>query len=139
MVGYTSMMRPPFDGCFALLAQQQGLLAQLQGAPGGIMQFLVQMGPALLIILLLYTFMIAKPQQREQKKREEQLKAIKKNDRVITSGGIFGVVTSVQTDKNEVTLRIDDKTDTKMRMQLSSIARVLVSDESSESSSDKPA
>lgn len=125
------MMLAQFDG-FALLAQQPG-------GGGGLMQFLVQMGPALLIILLLYTFMIAKPQQREQKKREEQMKAIKKNDRVITSGGIFGVVTSVQAENNEVTLRIDEKNDTKMRMQLSSIARVIVSDESGEAASDKPA
>ena len=102
------------------------------------MQFLVQMGPALLIIMLLYTFMIAKPQQREQKKREELLKQIKKNDRVITSGGVFGVVTSVQTENNEVTIRIDEKNDTKMRMQLSSIARVVVSDDTSETKSDKP-
>lgn len=100
------------------------------------MQTLLSMAPAILIIMLLYTFMIAKPQQREQKKREELIKAIKKNDRVITSGGVFGVVTSVQAENNEVTIRIDEKNDTKMRMQLSSIARVLVSDEASETKSE---
>jgi len=100
-------------------------------------QFFQQMGMPLAMIGLLFFFLILRPQQREARAREELLKGIKKNDRVLTSGGVFGVVTSVQPDANEVTIRIDEKNDTKMRMQLSSIARVLASDESSESKTEK--
>jgi preprotein translocase subunit YajC len=79
----------------------------------------------LVMIGLLFFFMILRPQQREQQKRDALLKAIKKNDRVLTTGGMFGVVTNVQAEVNEVTIRIDEKNDTKVRLQLSSIARVL--------------
>jgi preprotein translocase subunit YajC len=127
----------------AVLASWIALLAQApapqQGQGGGLSMFLQQMGLPLLMIMLLFFFMVLRPQQREAKKREELLKAIKKNDRVLTNGGIYGVVTSVQAEANEVILRIDEKNDTKMRMQLSSIARVLVADESGEAKSDKPA
>lgn len=95
------------------------------------------MGLPLVMIVLLFFFMVLRPQQREQKAREEMLKNIKKNDRVLTSGGIFGVVTGVVPEANEVTLRIDEKNDTKMRLQLSSIARVLAGDDSSETKTDK--
>jgi len=120
----------------AELVRWSTLLAQ-QGGAGGVSQFFQQMGMPLAMIGLLFFFLILRPQQREARAREELLKGIKKNDRVLTSGGVFGVVTSVQPDANEVTIRIDEKTDTKMRMQLSSIARVLASDESSESKTEK--
>ena len=83
----------------------------------------------LAMIGLLFFFMVIRPQQRQQREREALLKLLKKNDRVLTNGGIFGVVTNVENEKNEVTLRIDEKNDTKMRVQLSSIARVLAGDE----------
>lgn len=113
------------------------LLAQQPAGGGGLTQFLQQMGLPLVMIGLLFFFMVLRPQQREQRTREEMLKNIKKNDRVITSSGIFGVVTNVMPDANEVTLRIDEKNDTKMRLQLSSIARVLAGDESGETKTEK--
>lgn len=79
----------------------------------------------LVMIGLVFFFVILRPQQRERQRQEEMLKAIKKNDRVVTTGGIFGVVTSVVTESGEVTIRVDEKNDTKIRMQLSAIARVL--------------
>lgn len=118
-------------GWTVLFAQQPA------GGGGGLSQFLQQMGLPLVMIVLLFFFMVLRPQQREQRTREEMLKNIKKNDRVLTSGGIFGVVTNVMPEANEVTLRIDEKNDTKMRLQLSSIARVLASDESGETKTDK--
>lgn len=84
----------------------------------------IQFMPFVLIFVIFY-FLMMRPQQREQQRRDQMLKAIKKNDRVLTSGGIFGVVTNVQAEANEVTIRIDEKNDTKIRLQLSSIARVL--------------
>ena len=79
----------------------------------------------LVMIGLVFFFVILRPQQRERQRQDEMLKQIKKNDRVVTSGGIFGVVTSVATEAGEVTIRVDEKNDTKIRMQLTAIARVL--------------
>ena len=53
------------------------------------------------------------------------LAAVKKNDRVITAGGIYGVVTNVHREADEVTIKVDEATNTKLRLTLSSIARVL--------------
>jgi preprotein translocase subunit YajC len=53
------------------------------------------------------------------------LKTIKKNDRVITVGGIYGVVANVHREVDEVTIKVDESTNTKLRMTLGSISRVL--------------
>jgi preprotein translocase subunit YajC len=53
------------------------------------------------------------------------ISALKKNDRVVTAGGMYGVVTNLQRESDEVTLRVDETTNTKIRVTLSSIARVL--------------
>ena len=53
------------------------------------------------------------------------LGALKKNDRVITAGGVYGVVTNVHREADEVTLKVDESSNVKLRVTLSSIARVL--------------
>ncbi len=60
---------------------------------------------------------------------------MKKNDRVVTIGGMYGVVMNVQKDADEVTLKIDETNNTKIRVTISSIARVL----GGEAVGDKPA
>ena len=47
------------------------------------------------------------------------------DDRVLTIGGIYGVVTNVQREADEVTIKVDESTNTKLRVTLSSVARVL--------------
>jgi preprotein translocase subunit YajC len=59
---------------------------------------------------------------------------MKNNDRIVTVGGILGVVTKVDRDKKEVTIKVDEGSGAKLRMTLNSIARV-VTDESSKQSS----
>jgi preprotein translocase subunit YajC len=109
---------------FVILAQQAD-----QPAPGWLPY--VQYAPILLIIVL-YILLIQRPQKREQAVRQALLKSLKKNDRVLTSSGIYGVVTSVQADADEVTIRVDEATNTKLRMRLASIAHVLGTDTSVE-------
>lgn len=78
-----------------------------------------------IIIMVLFYLLLMRPQKREQQKRQQMLAAIKKNDRVVTIGGIYGVVTNVRPEADEVTLKVDEATNTKLRMTLSSVARVL--------------
>ena len=51
--------------------------------------------------------------------------ALKKNDRVITTGGIYGVVTNVHTEVDEITIKVDKATNTELHITINSIARVL--------------
>ncbi len=90
-------------------------------ASGGWGMMLLTFGP----ILLVFYFLMIRPQRQEQARRQSMLEALKKNDRVITAGGIYGVVTNVHREADEVTLKVDESTNTKLRVTLSSIARVL--------------
>lgn len=88
----------------------------------------------LVLIFFLYQWLIVRPQKRD---RQNVLTAIKKNERVLTIGGIYGVVTNVHEEKNEVTIRVDEATGAKICVTLNSIARVLSDETSGEKSSSK--
>ena len=60
------------------------------GALGGATQFL----PLVLIFVVFY-FLLIRPQQQRQKEQKQMLNALKRGDRVVTGGGILGVVTRV--------------------------------------------
>jgi preprotein translocase subunit YajC len=82
-----------------------------------------------LIIVLFYMLMI-RPERRRKAELAEMLTNLKKNDRVVTIGGIYGTVVAASKDSEEVTLKVDETTNTKLRMQRSAIARVLSAESS---------
>jgi len=91
-----------------------------QGSPlGSLLVPLVAMG-------LMWYLLILRPGRRDRAKRDSLLKALKKNDRVVTIGGILGTVVNVGSDDKEVTLRVDDNT--RIRILRSSIQTVLADD-----------
>lgn len=73
----------------------------------------------------LFYFMVLRPQRKQEQKRREMIDAIKKNDKVVTSGGIYGTVSSVDTASDTVVLRIDDEKGIRVKFARSSVARVL--------------
>jgi preprotein translocase subunit YajC len=77
--------------------------------------------PIILIFGVFYFLIILPTQRRERKQREALFAALKKNDEVVTAGGIIGVVQSIKDD--EVVIKIDDNA--KMRVVKSSIARII--------------
>jgi preprotein translocase subunit YajC len=85
----------------------------------------------LLPIPFLFYFMILRPQHQADRKRREMIDAMKKNDKVLTTGGILGTVISVDAASDRVVLRIDDEKGIKVTFTKSSVAKVL------EPSSDK--
>jgi preprotein translocase subunit YajC len=56
--------------------------------------FLLPMGA----IMLIFYFLLIRPQQKRQKEHEEMLKTVQKGDRVVTAGGLHGQVTGVSDD-----------------------------------------
>ncbi len=102
------------------LLGQAPLLAQ-DGGGGNLLTMLL---PFLAIGVLFYLLLI-RPQRMEQQKRQALLDAIKKNDRVVTIGGIYGVVANVQRESDEVTLRVDESSNTRIRVTVGAIARVI--------------
>jgi preprotein translocase subunit YajC len=51
--------------------------------------------PVLAIFAIFY-FLLIRPQQKKQQELEAMLKALKKGDRVLTSGGVYGVITALR-------------------------------------------
>jgi preprotein translocase subunit YajC len=80
------------------------------GAAGPSVNPLVQMAPMLAMFAVLFYFIMIRPQQREQKDRKQKLDALKKNDKVLTIGGIIGTIVDLSGDGKRVTLRVDDGT-----------------------------
>lgn len=66
--------------------------------------------PLLPVFILLFMMIVVWPQRREQKKRDEFYSGLKKNDRVVTIGGIIGTVANISADGKEITLKVDDNT-----------------------------
>ena len=124
------MMLSGLVGTTALFAQEGG-----KGGGGDFSSLLPSLFPFVLIFVVFY-FLLIRPQRREQARRQEMLAAVKKNDRVIAAGGIYGVVTNVHREADEVTIKVDESTNTKLRLTLSSITRVL-GDEPSDDSGNK--
>ena len=65
--------------------------AQAGGAGGS--DFLVQLFPLILIFVVFY-FLLIRPQQAKVKAQREMLSGVKRGDRVVTGGGIIGLVTN---------------------------------------------
>lgn len=87
-------------------------------APSPWMQFL----PIILIFIVMYMFMFRGPKKKQQE-HQKMVQSLQKNDRVRTIGGIFGTVIDVRDD--EIVLKIDESTNTKMRVSPAAIAVVL--------------
>jgi len=62
-----------------------------QSGAGG----LIQLMPILLIILVFY-FLIIRPQQKRQRQLQETVANLKIGDRIVTTGGVIGVITTVR-------------------------------------------
>ncbi len=81
-----------------------------------------QMIPIVLIFVILYFLMFRSPKKQRQQ-QEQMVKSLKKNDRVQTVGGILGTVLEV-TD-TEVTLKVDESNNTKIKVLPTSISKVI--------------
>lgn len=99
---------------FFSLLQTSGNAAQGGGS------MLMTVLPFILIIAIFYFFII-RPQNKKQKETEKMINALKKGDKVVTIGGIHGVVSS--TKEKTVIVKVDDNT--KLEFNRSAIATVV--------------
>lgn len=100
------------------------LFAQVEGGPGSPAEIALQILPYLLIGAAAWALLI-KPERDRFKKQQDVLGGLKKNDRVVTSSGIYGTVASVDRDAGRVVLKVDEAANVKIQVALSTIASVL--------------
>ena len=88
-----------------------------QGEGPGLMSNIILFGS----IILIFYFMIIRPQQKRTKERQKLIESMKKGDKVITSGGLYGIVAGL--DEKTVLVEIADKV--KVKLDRSSIATII--------------
>jgi preprotein translocase subunit YajC len=92
------------------------------GGSGG--QFLIQLVPFIAIIAIFY-FLIIRPQQQRLKTHKELVSSAKRNDTVVTSGGIVGKVTRViEEEGKEAEVEVQIAENTRVRVVRSTLADV---------------
>jgi preprotein translocase subunit YajC len=84
--------------------------------PGGGSDMLVSLLPFILIFVIMY-FLILRPQQRRVKQHQEMVKALRRGDTVVTSGGLIGKITKV-IDDHEIEIQIADNVRTRQMRQM---------------------
>lgn len=102
----------------ALLAQ-----APPTTQPTGLEAFLKSPFPVLILVLVVFWWIMARGRNKERQRYEDMLKGLKKNDRVVTVGGIIGTIVDVRDD--EVVLKVDEASNTKVRFTRNAIKGLL--------------
>ncbi|MBT3879027.1 MAG: preprotein translocase subunit YajC [Candidatus Scalindua sp.] len=95
-------------------------LMQNQANVGPMKTFL----PLMIIMFAVMYFLIIRPQKQKEKKRLEMITNVRKQDRIVTAGGVHGVVVTVK--ENDVIIRVDDAKDVKIKVDKSAITSVSV-------------
>jgi len=103
----------------SLLAEQGQDPGQAAANPMGQMLLL----PLLMIVLVI--FMVWLPNRNQKRERAALFARLKKNDKVVTMSGIIGVVVAIKDNEDEVTLKVDDTSNTRIRVLKSSINQIL--------------
>lgn len=99
--------------------------ADAQGG-GGMLSMLILFGPPLLLLFVMQTI-FGRTEAKDKARHSELVSSLRKNDPIVTIGGILGTVVSVSEDKETVTVRVDDGT--RLKMQASAIREVVTRDE----------
>jgi preprotein translocase subunit YajC len=116
----------PLLNQFIVLAQVQAAQPAQEADPNAGIRLAVMVAG----LILMGYFLFIRPQKQKEQEMRNMVQNLKENDRVITIGGIHGVVTNVQRDAERVTIRVDESTGTKLKMNTSAIARVLKGEDS---------
>ncbi len=104
-----------------LLAGAADKVSAIGGPPGGGNGAAPQ-GPAamfqsflpLILIFVIFYFLLIRPQQKKAKEHKDMLGNLKKGDKVMTNGGIYGLIEDI--DENTITLKVGIKDDVRIKI-----------------------
>ncbi len=100
-------------------AYAMGPAQQGAGQAGGLQSMIMNLAPLALIFVIFY-FLLIRPQQKKAKEVKKMLDELKKGDKVVTAGGIYGVIESVET--GTVVVKIAENV--KVKINRNSIATI---------------
>lgn len=108
--------------CISAAASAQG-----KGSGGS---FVGSVVPMMLVMFAIIYFLMIRPEQKKQKERQRMIGEIKKGDRILTIGGVYGTVGNVKTDS--IMVKVAENTVVEVR-------KTAVSEVLNAEKSDKPA
>lgn len=112
-------MNAPFFNLPLLLLPSAEAGAGATGATGGAGQWGILI--VMPLIILVFYFLVMRPQNKKQKEAKKMLEGLRKGDRVVTIGGLRGTVVTVKDDV--VVLKVDDNT--KLEYSKNAVSTVL--------------
>lgn len=89
------------------------------GQPQGVGGILTSFFPLILIFVIFY-FLLIRPQSKKAKEHKLMLESLKKGDKVMTTGGVYGLIEEI--DANTITLKIGIKDDVRIKVDRAYIA-----------------
>lgn len=98
------------------------------GPAGGMAGFL-----PIIILFAIFYFLLIRPQQKKSKEHKAMIENLKKGNRVVTSGGIFGTIVSM--DESTIGLEIAEKV--KIKVARANIAALISDNEAAAKSKEK--
>lgn len=88
----------------------------MQATPSaGILNFI-----PLIFIFIVFYFLIIRPQQKKQKEHQKMVAGLKKNDEIVTTGGVYGTIVNIK--EKTFVIRVDENA--KIEVEKNSIAYV---------------
>lgn len=90
------------------------LMTPQTGGQGGIMSFL----PLIAIVVVFYFFMI-RPQMKKAKEQKKYIEALKKGDKILTIGGIYGKIVEI---KDDATIIMEVEDGSKMKISKNAVS-----------------
>jgi len=104
------------DKVYAMAGQPGGAGGS---GPQGTMAMLQSFLPLILIFVIFY-FLLIRPQSKKAKEHKQMLENLKKGDKVMTNGGIYGIIEDI--DAETATLKVGIKDDVKIKVNRGYIA-----------------
>jgi len=118
--------------CSTVAWTSAALVAEAQPKGDGLLQLVLGPWFPFIVIGVLFYFLLIRPERRKRSETTQMLDNLSKNDHVVTIGGIYGVVLNASKGSEDVTIRVDDSNNTKLRVLRSAIARVISTAEGDE-------
>jgi len=78
----------------------------------------------LVLMFVVFYFLMLRPQRKQAKERELMIANLKKNDHVVTSFGIHGIVKQARPEDKDILLCIDEAKDVRIRVTKAAIAAI---------------
>lgn len=108
----------------AFLVGQAENAAETGSAAGGAAPIMNMVLWMVILFGFLWFFMI-RPQQNDQKRRQKMWDELKVYDKILTVGGMYGVITQINAEEGTLILRIDETANVKVRLEISCVAAVV--------------